>query len=52
MFFTVTGVDELNAEEPVGDGKIYTIDGRCLGTSLPEGFRGMYFQNGKKYVKF
>lgn len=52
VFFTVTGVDELNAEEPVGDGKIYTIDGRCLGTSLPEGFRGMYFQNGKKYVKF
>ena len=52
LLITVTSVDENTVVKPLGDGKIYTIDGRCLGTSLPEDFRGMYFQNGKKYVKF
>lgn len=52
LLITVTSVDENTEEEIVGDGKIYTIDGRCLGTTLPESFRGMYFQNGKKYVKY
>ena len=46
-----TGINENTLEEPVGDGKIYTIDGRCLGTTLPEDFHGVYIQNGKKYVK-
>lgn len=52
VFFTVTSLDEQTDGETVGDGKIYTIDGRCLGTTLPDSFRGMYFQNGKKYVRF
>ncbi len=52
LLITVTSLDENTVEEIEGDGKIYTIDGRCLGTTLPESFRGMYFQNGKKYVKY
>lgn len=46
-----TGINENTVEEPDGDGKIYTLDGRCLGTTLPEGFRGVYIQNGKKHIK-
>lgn len=52
LWIEVTSIDEQTLEEPAGDGRIYTIDGRCLGTTLPESFRGMYFQNGKKYVKY
>ena len=46
-----TGVNENTTEEPVGDGKIYTLDGRCLGTTLPNDFHGVYIQNGKKHLR-
>ena len=46
-----TGIEEYDMEQPVNDNRIYTLDGRCLGTTLPEGFRGVYIQNGKKHVK-
>ena len=46
-----TGIGENTTEEPANDGKIYTLDGRCLGTTLPNNFRGVYIQNGKKQLK-
>ena len=45
------GIDEVEAEQPVKDGRIYSLDGRLLGTSVPADFRGIYIQNGVKYVK-
>lgn len=47
-----SGIGENNLVSPAGDNKIYTLDGRCLGTTLPDDFRGMYIQNGTKYVKY
>lgn len=46
-----TAVNELIEEETEGNGIIYTLDGRSLGTTLPDNFRGVYIQNGKKHVK-
>lgn len=46
-----TSVSEISNENPVNDGIIYTIDGRKLGTTLPDNFRGVYIQNGKKHLK-
>lgn len=46
-----TAVNEFVDEETGGDGTIYTLDGRSLGTTLPDNFRGVYIQNGKKHVK-
>lgn len=46
-----TGIGENTTEEPANDGKIYTLDGRCLGTTLPNNYRGVYIQNGKKQLK-
>ena len=46
-----TRIEENFDETTVNDGKIYTLDGRCLGKTLPDNFRGIYIQNGKKHVK-
>lgn len=46
-----TGIEENFDETTVNDGKIYTLDGRCLGKTLPDNFRGVYIQNGKKHLK-
>lgn len=46
-----TGIEEHSTVSPVIDGKVYSIDGRCLGTKVPEGFHGLYIKDGKKYVK-
>ena len=46
-----TGIDENEAETTINDGNIYTIDGRNLGKTLPDDFRGIYILNGKKHVK-
>jgi hypothetical protein len=46
------GIEDYELDHQVSDPRIFTLDGRCLGTTLPEGFRGVYIQNGKKYVKF
>jgi hypothetical protein len=46
------GIEDYEMEQQENDPRIFTLDGRCLGTTLPEGFRGVYIQNGKKYVKF
>ena len=46
-----TGIEENETETSFSDGNIYTIDGRCLGKSLPDDFQGVYIQNGKKLIK-
>lgn len=46
------GIEDYELDQQVNDPRIFTLDGRYLGTSLPEGFRGVYIQNGKKYFKF
>lgn len=51
LFITVTSINENILTEPIGDGNIYTLDGRCLGTTLPEGFKGIYIRDGVKYLK-
>lgn len=46
-----TGIEENEDKTTINDGNIYTLDGRCLGKSLPDGFQGVYIQNGKKQLK-
>ncbi len=46
-----SSVNESAAEISECDGQIYSIDGRSLGTTLSDNFRGVYIQNGKKHVK-
>ncbi len=48
---TTTGIDEVEAEPTVRDNRVYTLDGRYLGTEVPSTFRGVYIQNGQKHVK-
>ena len=43
------GIDEIYESKTLKDNRIYTIDGRCLGTKLPENYKGVYIKNGKKY---
>lgn len=45
------GIDEISDEVKINDNRVYTIDGRCLGTKLPENYKGVYILNGIKYIK-
>ena len=45
------GIGELSEDNALNDNRIYTVEGRCLGTELPENYKGVYIQNGKKYLK-
>ncbi len=45
------GIDEVEAEQQINDPRIFTLDGRQLGTEVPATFRGVYIQNGKKHIK-
>ena len=46
------GIDEVEAEQQgAGDPRVFTLDGRYLGTEVPSNFRGVYLQNGKKHLK-
>ena len=45
------GIDDVVMEQIVNDPRVFTIDGRYLGTEVPATFRGVYIQNGKKHVK-
>ncbi|MBQ9588304.1 MAG: hypothetical protein IJR26_10690 [Bacteroidales bacterium] len=46
-----TGIDPVETEHRVHDPRVFTIDGRYLGTEVPASFRGVYLQNGKKHIK-
>lgn len=45
------GIDDVVIEQIVNDPRVFTIDGRYLGTEVPATFRGVYIQNGKKHIK-
>ena len=46
------GIDDVESEQQgAGDPRVFTLDGRCLGTKVPATFRGIYLQNGKKHLK-
>lgn len=44
------GIPEVNVV-PTLDNRVYSVDGRCLGTEVPEDYKGFYIQNGKKYFR-
>ena len=46
-----TGIDDVDVEHRVSDPRVFTLDGRYLGTEVPATFRGIYLQNGKKHLK-
>ena len=45
------GIDDVEMEQIVNDPRVFSIDGRYLGTEVPANFRGVYIQNGKKHIK-
>ncbi|MBR0170828.1 MAG: carbohydrate-binding domain-containing protein [Bacteroidales bacterium] len=45
------GIEEVEMEQTVNDPRVFTLDGRYLGTEVPSSFRGVYLQNGKKHLK-
>lgn len=46
-----TGIEDVKVGVQTNDGRIYTVDGRYVGNSFNALGRGIYIQNGKKYVK-
>ena len=45
-------IDDVETmQQIVNDPRVFTIDGRYLGTEVPANFRGVYIQNGKKHIK-
>lgn len=48
---TTTGIDDLNIDTVKADGRVYNLNGQCVGYNL-EGLKaGIYIQNGKKVIK-
>lgn len=46
------GIDDVETgQHLVNDPRVFTLDGRYLGTEVPSSFRGVYIQNGKKHLK-
>ena len=45
------GINEVEGEQSVNDPRVFTLNGRYLGTEVPATFRGVYIQNGKKHIK-
>ena len=51
-FGTTTGIDNIvNKVEKVADNKIYSIDGRYVGTDKEALANGLYIQDGRKFIK-
>ena len=48
---STTGVQEIQVAKPVNNDRIYTLDGRYVGTDLDQLGRGLYIINGKKVLK-
>ena len=44
-------IEEVECKEHINDPRVFTIDGRYLGTEVPTTFKGIYIQNGKKHIK-
>ena len=50
-FVGCEGIGEISEDNALIDDLCYTLEGRCLGTKLPENYKGVYIRNGKKYIK-
>lgn len=48
---STTGIQEIQVAMPVNNDRIYTLDGRYVGTDLNRLGRGLYIINGKKVLK-
>lgn len=48
-FVGAEGIDEIFENYTLNDNLYYTLEGRCLGTKLPENYKGVYILNGVKY---
>ena len=46
-----TGIQDIQVIKPVNNDRIYTLDGRFVGTDLDQLSRGLYIINGKKVIK-
>ena len=46
------GIDNIEPEQTVNDPRVFTLDGRYLGTEVPATSCGVDIQNGKKRIKF
>ncbi len=44
-------IEAVDGKGRVCDPRVFTIDGRYLGTEVPSSFRGIYIQNGQKHLK-
>ena len=45
-----TGINALNGDVVKQNGRVYNLNGQCVGTSLQQLQRGVYIQNGKKVI--
>ena len=50
-FVGCEGIGEISEDNALIDDLCYTLEGRCLGTKLPENYKGVYIRNGKKHIK-
>lgn len=53
-FVNGSGILRIEAAEDgqrIDDPRVFTIDGRYLGTEVPASFQGIYIQNGQKHFK-
>ena len=50
-FVGAEGIDEIPENKVFKDNLYYTLEGRCLGTKLPDDYKGVYIRNGKKHIK-
>ncbi len=48
--FDASGIDETNAVETINDNRIYSLDGRYLGTDIQALPKGIYIRNGRKLL--
>lgn len=48
---TTTGIGDLNIGVVKADGRVYNLNGQCVGNSLEGLQAGVYIQNGKKVIK-
>lgn len=48
---TTTGIGDLNIGVAKADGRVYNLNGQCVGNSLEGLTAGVYIQNGKKVIK-
>ncbi|MCD8296466.1 MAG: M6 family metalloprotease domain-containing protein [Prevotella sp.] len=52
LTYDVSGINSITTDiSPITDGRIFSLDGRYLGTDLNSLPKGIYIMNGKKFLK-